>query len=774
MTHETLSTHTVKDGATTTIVTRTTTIVSEHTEVLAEPVDKVPGVVENVRKSLRDYWFPSSSSFTSHTADHEDDDDENDEDEPEPHQNPSLFRDNSVMRRAYDYWRSLTQDADEVAKKLVIEAKITRDKAAAEAKWAYLGYKKEAREAFEVAEKKYQDALAYAERVHDEAHEHAKSKWFSAVDKTEQEVGAIKDEASEITHKKWDRFKAAVNSMAFNPPKYGCSPSSQYWFSRQNPALDSGWDCREIWDHPARNDHRHQSLKQLPKKQLPIEKVHDTLTDLFHQAGKKSRSASPSSALTTFETSLKPLRDYYHNLLARVSRGEEEAVEELDLVADKIRAKLNEAKFYEEQTDAWLSSQWAAVIHNAGDTKNEYERAFKNTITTIKKTRAEIYNALLNNLQRNVNLARNNIKQALRTTKDNQAERAHKLQVAVKDATDNFISTIREADAKIKAAPKKMYDIAIESYEKETAHLRAKLEHAASVASKSATSMSNKASKSATSISNKASKSGFSIAHQASKSASSAAARASKSVSSAVHRATDDAKSIVEDATDNIREGYEQASATASSIYGSATPFTHKVHDKYRKSLDDAKSNLFTQPTTNEMDVSTVYGLLLLLYVVFMSYRVWVGKKAKRMTDPSEKSFSVIKSVPQSNGGGTNSVAESDAVAIEKFKQRPALETALENDRNWLGEAFVQYAAPLPMTLVLLMLLELGGCNPTVLHSLGAGIATAQLFQFGFFDGAMTKMGMIDGVNTTGREVGIYLSWAAIAVAAFVNLVKIL
>src|SRR5687768_7329351 len=49
MASETISTHTVGNDATTTIVTRTTTIVSEHEEIHAEPVENEPhlaGVVK--------------------------------------------------------------------------------------------------------------------------------------------------------------------------------------------------------------------------------------------------------------------------------------------------------------------------------------------------------------------------------------------------------------------------------------------------------------------------------------------------------------------------------------------------------------------------------------------------------------------------------------------------------------------------------------------------------------------------------------------------------
>jgi len=551
---ETVSTHTVKNDATTTLVTRTTTIISEHQEILEEPQDSSLGVVENVRRTFRDYWFPSHH----HHHDDKDEDDDEEETDTTLYRDPASWKANGVMRRAYDYWKTLTQDADEAAKELVIEAKKARDHAATEAKWAYLGCKKEAREAYEAADKKYKEALAAAERVHEEAHEKAQHKWFQMIDSTEKEVGEIKDQASEVTHRKWDRFKQAVNSLAYNPPKYGCYPSgSQYWFST-GPANTNAWDCREIWDPPRRNDHSHVSIKSLPKKYLPLDKVHDTLTGLFSQAGRKAKHA-PS--VTTFEAGLKPVRDYYHGLLDRVGRADEKAIEEMDTMVDKIKAKLNELKFYEEQTDSWLTSQWNAVIDNAGDQKNQYERVFKNTIKNVKNTRAEIYNSLLNNLQRSVNLARNNINEAIRATKDSaDKSRVHK---AIQDANDAFSATLKEAEAKIKAAPRDAYDNAVDTFNRDTAYLKAKLEQAAQVASKSASSASRHASKS-----------GASALHEASKSAASLSNHASKSVSSVVGRVTDDAKNMADDAeakyhsaTDKARENYEQATASMTSMW---------------------------------------------------------------------------------------------------------------------------------------------------------------------------------------------------------------
>lgn len=651
---ETVSTHTVKNDATTTIVTRTTTIVSEHEEIVAEPKDSSPGVVENVRRTFRDYWFPSHHHH--HEAEEEDDDGD-DESDTTQYRDPARWKVDGVMRRAYDYWKTLTQDADEAAKELVIEAKKARDEAAAEAQWAFLGFKKEAREAYEAADKKYKDALAAAERVHEEAHEKAKHKWFKVLDSTEKEVEEIKDQASEVTHRKWDRFKSAVNSLAYNPPKYACYPAgSQYWFSTGPPVANS-WDCREIWDHPRRNDHSHLSIKNLPKKHLPLEKVHDTLTGLFSQAGLKAKHAPSASS---FEAGLKPIRDQYHNVLDRVGRADEKAIDELDGMVDNIKAKLNELKFYEEQTDSWLTSQWNAVVHNAGDHKDHYERVFKNTIKNVKNTRAEIYNSLLNNLQRSINLARNNINEAIRATKNSaDKSRVHK---AIQDANDAFTTTLKDAEAKIKAAPRNAYDNAIDAFNRDTAYLKAKLEHAAHVASKSASSASHHASKSGSSISHHASKSGSSALHEASKSASSLSNHASKSASSAVHRFTGDAKNLADDAeskyhsaTDKARQGYEHATASINSMWGSATgtPLSpvQKVKAGYHKTLDGVHHQWFADTEeTRELNASSVYGSVLAVYFIYLAFRIWRAKSLARMADPKQKTFSVVKSTDDHNG----------------------------------------------------------------------------------------------------------------------------
>ncbi|KAF9140211.1 hypothetical protein BGX30_006881 [Mortierella sp. GBA39] len=759
---ETVSTHTVKNDARTTIVTRTTTIVSEHQEILAEPKDSSPGVVENVRRTFRDYWFPSHHHH--HEAEEEDDDGD-DETDTTQYRDPAQWKVNGVMRRAYDYWKTLTQDADEAAKELVNEAKKVRDEAAAEARWAILGYKTEAREAYEAAEKKYKDALAAAERVHEDAHEKAKHKWFKIVDSTEKEVEEIKGQASEVTHRKWDRFKSAVNSLAYNPPKYACYPSgSQYWFST-GPPIANSWDCREIWDHPRRNDHSHQSIKTLPKKHLPLERVHDTLTGLFSQAALKAKHAPSASS---FEAGLKPVHDQYHNLLGRVSRADEKAINELDGMVDNIKAKLNELKFYEEQTDSWLTTQWNAVVDNAGDHKDHYERVFKNTLKNLKNTRAEIYNSLLNNPQRSINLARNNINEAIRATKNSaDKSRVHK---AIQDANDAFTTTLKDAEAKIKAAPRN----------RDTAHLKAKLEHAAHAASKSGSSISHHASKSGSSAIHHASKSGTSALHEASRSASSLPNHASKSASSAARRVTGDAKSLVDDAeskyhsaTDKARQGYEHATASINSMWGSATgtPLSpvQKVKAGYHKTLDGVHRHWFADTEeARELNASSIYGSVLAVYSIYLAFRIWRSKRLARMADPKQKTFSVVKNTDHYNGTGEHSAT------IEKHRTKPSIEESLAQERDAFGTVLVQFTSVVPVTLILLVLLELSGFSRAALHTLFLGLITAQLMQGGHFNDALKAMGIVDGVHASSQDVGTYISWAVLALAAVANALKVL
>ncbi|KAF9119742.1 hypothetical protein BGW39_011957 [Mortierella sp. 14UC] len=704
---EIISTHTLKSDAVTTIIARTTTIVSEHEEVVP---DSRGSVVESVKKTLRDYWFP-----TSHGSDDEDDNDHHhhkytvgQQHDPNHHHaaDPSLFGSNNVMRRAYDYWKSLTKDAQETAKDMVTKAKEARDEAAKEAKWAMFGYKKEAREVYEAAEEKYRQALTAAEKVHEDAHERARSRWFQQADCTQKEVGEeAKDAAEELTHKKWDRFKAAVDSLAFNPPKYACSPSSQYWFSRQNPAADSGWDCREIWDHPSQSDHGHSILKLLPKKELSIDKVHETLAGLLAQAGLKAKN-SPSA--TSFDASLKSVKNAYHALLDRVARNEKGAAEELDSFVDKVKAKINEAKYFEEQTDSWLTSQWNAVIDNAGDTKDQYERVFKNSLKSIKKTRNEIYNTLFNALFKSIQTARNNIEEVLRLTKDESDK--SRLYNVLQEASQGFTNALKEAEAKIKAAPKHAYDSAIESFNRDTAHVKAKLEHAAEAARKS----------------------GLPISHHA-----------SESVSSAIY----DAKKSTDTIKDKASSKYDRATASVSSIWGSATnaPFAPltKVQDSYHQILGDAKTNLFGNHGHNaggRHDANSLYGALTALYLMYLARKIWLRRNTYKAWKTSYGDLHLTR-----HGASGRHHSHSSESSHEHHEH---------HDKH--------------------------GKHKHRLHTLFAGLIASQLLQCGFFNNLMEKLGILDGslgdgVSTRAvREMARYLSWTVFGLAAAANAIKVL
>ncbi|KAG0362881.1 hypothetical protein BG005_003764 [Podila minutissima] len=797
---ETVSTHTVKNDATTTVVARTTTIVSEHEEIVHDNHHTGNGVVESVRKTLRDYWFPSHSS--GHVDEDEDDSGSDAHEHDHRHHDhhhgaadPSLFGTNSVMRRAYDYWKSLTKDADEAAKELVVQAKKARDEAAAEAKWAMFGYKREAREALEAAEKKYKDALAAAERVHEEAHEKARSKWFQAADCTLKEVGQVAKDHQvdpEMTHKKWDRFKAAVDSLAFNPPKYACSPSSQYWFGRQNPASDSGWDCHEIWDHPSRNDHIHAALKTLPKKHLPLEKVHAVLAGLLHQAGLKAKQA-PSS--TSFEASLKSVKDHYHSLLDRIARNDATAVDELESVTEKVKSKLNEAKYFEEQTDSWLTSQWNTIVDNAGDARAQYERVFKNALKNIKNSRAEAYNNLTHSLQKSVNLARNNIREALRLSKaDNNHSR---IQKAIHDARQGFTDAMKEAEAKIKAAPKNAYDHAVETFNKETAQLKAKLEHAAEAAKKSGASISRQASKSVSSAARHVTDNGKNIRDDASRKLHDA----KKSVSSKYHSAAD-----------NARHGYEQATASVSSMWGAATPFAplNKVHDSYQQFLGDAKHQWFEQyGQGSHGHTHSLYGALLALYLLHLARKIWL-----RRNSSAEGALKLTKHRRHSHGHGHSSDSDKHVHhehseqhlkhrhdkhkhqdhEHEKHRRHSSGSSAVsknhhhhEHAHHSFNAILNHFTAMFPITLLLLVLLDLAGFSRVGLHSLFGGLVASQMLRCGFMNSALEQLGIVECDHSDdvhhgrhghhhhgGREIGNYLAWTVFGLAAAANAVKVL
>ncbi|KAG0203967.1 hypothetical protein BGX28_003935 [Mortierella sp. GBA30] len=781
---ESVSTHTLKNDATTTIVSRTTTIVSEHEEVLADHPGY--GVAGSVKKTLRDYWFPSHPHHIHrrhhhhHHAEDSDNDENEDEDEDEEEEDQesarhSPFRANSVMRRAYNYWKSLTQDADETAKDLVIKAKATRDEAAKEAKWAMFGYKREAREAYETAEKKYRDALAAAEKVHAEAHERARTKWFQQADSTQKEVGdTIKDRASELTHEKWDRFKAAVDSLAYNPPKYACSPSSQYWFSLQNAGADSGWDCREIWDHSGRDDHAHNVLKTLPKKRVPIERVHGTLSDLFHQASLKAKTA-PSA--TSFDPTLKSFRDYYHGILDRIARSEQGAIEELDTLADKLKEKLNEAKYHEEQVDSWLTTQWNAVVYNAGDAKDQYERAFKNAIKNIKHARTEAYNAVINNSQKAVLTARNNIREAVRVTKNEvDKSQVHK---AVQEASQAFSNAIRETEAKIKTAPRNAYDNAVESFNRETAQLKAKLELAAEAARRSGSSISYRASKSASSVAHQASQSGKNFRDDA-------------------NRRLNEAKKSADAIKQRASSKYNRATASVSSMWGSATPFAeplNRVHETYHHLLGEAKHGLFGHNNIGDQhEISSFYGLLTAMYLLLLARQIWLRRSHGVPSIETHGNLHVTKKTRRHSHASTASDEHQEHPehrekhGKHKHQDKEEHHEHRHHDHhrhthhpdNSFNIVLHKFTSVVPATLCLLIVLELAGFSHVALHTLFVGLVVSQLLQCGYFNNLMEQLGILDSALgekvsvRAAREMGQGLAWTIFGLAAAANAIKVL
>ncbi|KAG0264363.1 hypothetical protein BG011_006969 [Mortierella polycephala] len=823
---ESVSTHTVMNDATTTIVSRTTTIVSEHEEVFPDHRHGHRGdhhqhhlhnhnIVKDVRKTLRDYWFPKRSE-----DDNDDDEEEEVEEEVEEEEarHPLLLKPNNVMRRAYDYWKSLTKDSEESARELVSKAKHERDEAAKEAKWAVLGYKRVAREKFEAAEKKYRDALAAAETAHGQALERAKNRWLQQAEKVQKEVGA--EAEGGITHKKWDRFKAAVDSLIFNPPKYACSPSSIYWFKLHEPAeIDSGWDCHEIWEHPYWHDHGHKSLKTVSKKRLPLGKVHEMMENLFHQAETKAKTA-PSA--TSFDSTLKSVKEYYQGVLSRVARNEQGAIEELDEMADRVKAKLNEAKYHEEQTDSWLTAQWNAIVDNAGDTKDQYERVFKKAIMNVKQARNDAYNALLGNLQKAVQTARNNIKETIRQTKDEvDKSRVHR---AIQEASQAFTDTLKEAENKIKTAPRNAYEDAVESFNRETSQLKHKLEAAAKSARKSGASVSYHASKSVSSA-----------AHQASQSGKSMRNDASRKLDEARHSA------------DSIRD---RATKSASSIWGAATPFAstplQNVHDKYHQMLGDAKHNLFGQHLSSHHrhdhvhhnhhydHPTSIYGLITALYLLLLARKIWLrrsswwstsfgGSSLPSTSADTHGNLHVTKHGRHhrrhSNGSvssdedhhrhshrrhSVSSIGSSHSHHRDHHEHQNHLEHHERHDShekhrrhesdshrhhgghhgvhadNAFSYVLHNFTAQVPATLILLVLLELGGFIRIGLHSLFTGLVISQLLQCGYFNNLMEQLGILDSAlgervsRRSARQMGRTLGWVVLGLAGAAYSIKVL
>ncbi|KAF9583421.1 hypothetical protein BGW38_009506 [Lunasporangiospora selenospora] len=817
---QSVSTHTVKNDATTTIVARTTTIVTEHEEVVSEDADDYGGL-EVVRKSFRDFWFPPRSGSSS---------DSEDEDESDSTGYGGL---DGVMRRAHDYWKTLTQDAEASAKELVEKAKLARDEAAKDAQWAFFGFKNEARDRYEEAERKYREALAAAERVQTEAQEKARFKWFQVMDKTQQEVTERKDDLSETMHRKWDSFKAAVDSLAYNPPKYACSPTSQYWFSRQNPSADSGWDCREIWDHSRTgNRHHHRHLKALPKKDIPLERFHVILSDLWQQAAQKAKIA-PSQ--TSFESTMKSVKEYYNGLLERAARRDHEAIEELKSMPDKIKSKLNEAKYFEEQTDAWLTTQWNAIVDGAGETKDSYERAFKKAVEGIKKSRTEAYNTLMTNLQKSVDSSKQTLQDTLRHAKDDVAADRARIQKAIHEASQSFTSTLKEAEAKIKTAPKHAYETAVDNFNRDTAQLRAKLEQLAEVARKSGSSLSRKASKTVSSA-----------IHQASD--------YDKSLRDDASRQLDSAKSRYQAATDSARLGYEQATASMSSMWGAATPFSSldRVHESYRQWLGDARASLFNEHQQRgsfglgngfsngfggNHEVTTVYGALAALYVLVLARQIWLhrggmassmaggcwwaqrwpewvsswggryhlgtttsgksGRRQSQSSDGTETHHYNLRNHSHDDDDEHEGEVQAESSKRQdkhgKRRHRDEDEHAAEHQHshrhnrhhrrrhgesdNSFGFILTKFTSLVPLTLAMHVAFELAGFTRVGLHALFAGLVTSQLLEFGCLSSVMEQLGIASNAREAfgcGREVGHTLGWIVFGLATTANVIQVL
>ncbi|KAF9431481.1 hypothetical protein BGZ76_000251 [Entomortierella beljakovae] len=739
----TVSTHTVKGETRTTVIAHTTTIVSEPS-------------TEVTKKTFKEYWFPFNTE-----SENEDSLDELDDHD---HPDPSLFKPNTVVRRAYDYWKSLTQDSEQVAKDLVNKARLARDEAAKEAKWAFLGYKNEARHSLESAEQKYRDALAAAEKVHEEALIKARSSWFHQAGVTQQE--SLGDQANDLTHEKWDQFKAAVDSFFFNPPKRTCSPNSQHWFSRQDPDADSGWDCREIWDRKSLDLN---SIKSLPKKQLPTERVHNILAGLLDQANQKAKSF-PSS--TSFDSTLKTVKDYYQGILERVAKNEQGAVEELDTIREKIETGLYEAKYREEQVDAWLAAQWNSVIDNAGDYKDQYQRSFKNAIRSIKKSRAETYNSLSSNLHKSVDSARGNIKDAVKNIK-NDIDKS-KINKAIHDASDTFGGILKDAEAKIKAAPKNAYETAIEVFNKETDQLKTKLEQLAKTAKRSGSSLSYEASKTVSSVVSLASKD---LNH------------AKKSVESMKSRASTD---------------FVKATASVSSMWGAATPFTPlaNAHDSYQNFLGNATTNLFNRDPNSAGDFSSIYGALTALYLLLLVRQIWLKRKCHAIEARHEHSCHSLgtkhkrrHSHSHSHHSNSSDDQHSDHHHRHHHHHHEKHEKHHKHSRqgqesNAIGkkrhhkDSFSaitdSYFSVTPMTMALFVFLELGGFSRVALHTLFVGLVTSQLLKCGCINGLLQRLGFIEGahegtkISQCTHEAGVRLGWAVFGLAGLANAIKVL
>ncbi|KAF9913977.1 hypothetical protein BX616_009207 [Lobosporangium transversale] len=760
MKEQSITTRAFKSDKTTTIV-HTTTIISEDKETISDNEYDSQGhhgshsVVDGMKKTLQDYWFPF------HTTEYSD---ENVEEEEKQAHHPPHFEANSVMRRAYDYWKSLTQDAEEAAKEAVTKAREARDATSKEAKWAIFGYKKEAREAYEAAEQNYRDALAKAERIHEEALEKARTHWFQQSDSTQIEVSEkhhLGDKVGDVVHKNWEKFKAAVDSLASNPPKYACSPSSQYWFSRQNPAADSGWDCREIWERPSNHKYDNNMLKALPKKHVSSDKVQSILESLFYQAGQKAKDVSSS---TSYD--MKSVKDYYQSALDRISRNELGAVGDLDSLVDKIKAKLDEAKYYEEQTESWLTSQWNAVVDSTGDLKDQYDRVFKDAVQGVKKSRTDAYTAFLTELQTSASAARSNIEEALENAKRDASADKAKVQKAIHDAASSFSNALKETEAKMKTARKNSYDAAIETFNKGTAQLKAKLEAAAKVVRQS----------------------GSSISYHASKSVSSAAAKASQSGEGL----RKDASRKLGEVKDKASEGYDRATASLGAMWGTTTPVSSltKVHDSYMQLLSGTRNTLFgsysgtTTSSSGNHEPSSMYGAVTALYLLFLVRQIWLRRKccAESATHGGVKlTTRELHHSHNRSHGSDSELAEDQSSKHGKHSYRHhdssrSSSSSLHQDEhqnyhynNSFEAVLKAFTSVAPMTMIFLVLLELTGFTRIGLHTLFVGLAVSQLFRWSYFNDVMRQLGIVGEAVSGIREIGYCLAWTVFALAGAAN-----
>ena len=91
-----------------------------------------------------------------------------------------------------------------------------------------------------------------------------------------------------------------------------------------------------------------------------------------------------------------------------------------------------------------------------------------------------------------------------------------------------------------------------------------------------------------------------------------------------------------------------------------------------------------------------------------------------------------------------------------------------------------KFTSVVPMTMMLLVLLELAGFSRVALHTLFAGLLTSQLLQCGYFNGLMEHLGILDsdlGEKILGRsahKMGSQLAWIVFGLAGAANAIKVL